>query len=580
MEAAALIVGTPIALVTIVGEDEQWFKAKIGIDVEGTAREISFCSVAIADCTEPLIVEDAAKDPRFAENPLVTGPPAIRFYAGVALISDKGNAVGTIAIADTKPRTISASQIEELQRISRKASVLVGLRRRAHAIAGTLALDRTLADENADWLRTHDELTSLPLREVIRDWIEILGDEARGDTLGTAMQGKNASPSSIVAVGLIHFHEINSRLGREAGDQIIKKIAQIIASELPERALLTKISTTGFAALLRDTDPSQASVIAERVRKRLQVPITPPGGSPTEVSASVATATTGPSAEFTPDQLLAAIDEASAAAKALGSEVLVEADRELVASSTRRTTMREALATALNSNELRVHYMPIVRLGDGEVSSHEALARWRNSRFGDVEPEEFIVVAEEYGLVARLDAFVLRQALADFASGKVGGDAISVNLSPAGVTSETASEIFSALRDAHVPHECLTIEVTEREALATNPLLTDTLVELAAGHVQVALDDFGSGVTSLSHLVALPIGLLKLDQSLTRNLVGPVRERGLAIVEAIVTLSKRLGLDVVAEGIESEEQIKILELAGVTTGQGMLLGAPMPAGTT
>ena len=576
VEAAARVIGTPIALVTIVGDEEQWFKAKIGLEVEGTPREISFCSHVVGKCADALIIEDATKDPRFAENPLVTGPPGIRFYAGVALMSDKGNALGTIAIIDTEPRTITEEQIEQLRHISRKATILLFLRRRSHEIAGTLARDDTLSRENSDWLRTHDELTSLPLREVIADWTRTLADEALGDTLGTEMQGQNASASSIVAVGLIHFDEINAALGRDAGDLVIQQIAKAIASELPERALLTKISSTGFAALLRDTDAAEASVVAVRLRERLSAPVTPRGGGPVAVATAVAFATTGPNAEFTPDQLLAAIDAASAEAKAIGSAKAFEADRSLVSSSKRRITMRENLAAALDSGDLRVHYMPIIRLSDRSISSHEALARWRSSRFGEVLPDEFIVLAEHYGLIARLDDYVLRQALSDYKEGRVTGDAVSVNLSPAGVTESTASAIFAALSDTGVAAESLTIEITEREALSTNPVLRDALVELAAGHVQVALDDFGSGVTSLSHLVALPVGLLKLDQSLTANLVGPSRERGLAIVEAVVAMSKRMELDVVAEGIESEEQLEILQKAGVTAGQGVLLGAPMP----
>jgi len=244
----------------------------------------------------------------------------------------------------------------------------------------------------------------------------------------------------------------------------------------------------------------------------------------------------------------------------------------------RRTEVEHELRGAVERGELMVVYQPIVHLPGGRIAGVEALLRWRNPQLGQVSPAEFIPVAEDAGLVAGLGGFVLHEACYQLARWLSDGHEVylSVNASVRELhTPEYAERVTDVLRVHKVPAERLVIEVTEHVVAHDVEQLVERLTTLRAGGVRVALDDFGSGYSSLGQLRSLPVDILKID----RSLVAPTEPARFAppLADVVVQLGNRLGLDVVAEGVTDEGQRKVLVEAGCRYAQGDLFGRPMPA---
>jgi diguanylate cyclase (GGDEF)-like protein len=565
---ASLIAGTQMAMMTLVDSDYQWFKAKTGIEAGGTPRDVSFCGHAIQAPDEPFIVEDTGTDPRFADNPLVTGDPHIGFYAGVPIVTAKGHAVGTICVADTDPGKLSPEQIDALRGLGRQAAALLELRRRANSLSAVLERERNRAAEYAEWQRTHDDLTALPKRELLELRINQVVDAAQ-------LNGR-VPTASVVAIEVSGFSYVNSRFGRSGGDSVMRQLAWVLAECLPADALLARTDGTTFAAFIPDADLSLAGAVAHSVHSRLSNPIEAEGVDEVTLSAVIGSASTGDGCAISAADLLVTAETACNEAKSLGHCSTVAAGTDTGSARARSQRMRTALAAALRSQALTVAYMPLVRIEDGYVSGIEALARWRDPDLGQVSPEEFIALAEQHGMVREIDQFVMRTALADFAAGRIEAPCISINVSPAGIDAEFPARMAAALAEAGVEGNCVAIEITERAGLVDSPELCSALNQVLELGVKVALDDFGAGATSVAHLRSLPISHLKIDRSLVSDLDGPDSERARMVVEAISKMARDLGLTTLGEGVERESQAAALTAAGVEYGQGMLFGAPAP----
>ena len=568
VKMASLIAGTQMAMLTMVESDRQWFKARTGIEAEGTPRDISFCGHAIQTPDVPFIVEDTSTDPRFADNPLVTGDPNIGFYAGVPIVTGNGHAIGTICVADTAPKHLDPEQVEALQGIGRQAAALLELRRHSNRLSAVLERERNRAAEYLEWQRTHDPLTALPTRDLLERRIAQVVDAA-------ALNGR-APDASVVAVDICRFGDINSTYGRDAGDSIMRELAWVLAECLPSDAVLSRTDGTNFAAFIPDADLSLAGAVARTIHGRLETPIDAEGVEPVTLCAAIGSASSGKGGSINPSDLLVAAEAARTEAKSLGRGSTVAAGTETGSAQARSQRMRGALAAAIRANALTVEYMPHVRLTDGSVAGSEALARWRDPDLGQVSPEEFIALAEMHGMVTAIDDFVLRTALSDLASGRLDAPTVSVNVSPLGVDETLSVRVAAALAESGVHGSRLNLEITERAGLTDSPQTCAALADVQKLGVKVALDDFGAGVTSIAHLRSLPITHLKIDRSLVTDLVGPDSERARMVIEAIASMAKGLGLETLGEGIEHQAQADALLAAGVRFGQGMLFGAPRP----
>ncbi len=560
VEDASRIAGTPIALMSLIDRDRQWFKARRGLEVAETPRDIAFCSRAIEDPTEPLIIPDARTDPRFADNPLVTSDPNVAFYAGVPIVSSEGHALGTICVIDREAGDLDEDQVDALKGLSRQAAALLELRRRTQRLSSVLDRDQAERGESS----LHDRLTGLPNRDALKAEISSLDPE---------------EPASLFLVKLLRFSEVNAAVGREGGDQILCAVTRLMADQLSIDDTLARVDGTSFAALVPGVEKIKAASVARDLSDLLSRPIEASGLDPVGISVAIGTASTGAGSQIGTADLLESAEMAGAQAKRKGARATVAAGLATLDERARQSELITGLSRAITDRKLDVlAYMPVVELSSRRVVGAEALARFPGRDFEGVPVEEIISLAEANGMVGDIDQMVIEQALSDFAAGLIDAPSVGVNISPVAVSPELPDLIRNALDRNEVSPECLVVEITERVTLADNPDLKSALERLSKMGVRVAIDDFGAGATSIADLRTLPFDAVKLDRDLIAAIDGPDSRRALMIIQALTSMAQGLGIDILAEGIETELQCEKLVEAGVPFGQGFLFGRPMPAG--
>jgi EAL domain-containing protein (putative c-di-GMP-specific phosphodiesterase class I) len=275
-----------------------------------------------------------------------------------------------------------------------------------------------------------------------------------------------------------------------------------------------------------------------------------------------------------PTELLKNADIALYKAKNEGRQRCCFFDPNLTSKLQRRRMIELNLHSALAAGEFELHYQPIIDITTGATISHEALLRWRHPLMGLISPAEFVPIAEETGLMIPIGEWILRQACAD-ATGALGSPSIAVNLSPVQLRSPNLlTTVMSALASSSLPPERLELEITETVLLSDNKVTYGTLRDLKAMGIRIALDDFGTGYSSLSYLQRFNFDKIKID----RSFVSPSQPgtTGLVVVKAVILMAGELGMDVVAEGVETEDQVATLVEAGCHLMQGYLFGRPVP----
>lgn len=304
---AAVVCNAPMAVVSLVDRDRQWFKSRFGVDLEQTERCVAFCDHAIAVPDRLMVVPDTHRDPRFRDNPLVHMDAGIRFYAGVPLLSPDGHAVGTLCVLDTRPRRLSPLQREALAGLARQAARLLELRVRNFELREALAERDRLADQLTRLAAT-DALTRLPNRRAF-------------DAVRREQRDGVALPTTVAMLDVDHFKRINDTLGHAAGDDILRQLADAIRGVLRRHDDAVRYGGEEFAIVLRDTDAAGARCVLERLRERIATIDTP---APFTVSAGYAEVRAG---ERGIDAALARADRALYRAKAAGRDrVEVAAD--------------------------------------------------------------------------------------------------------------------------------------------------------------------------------------------------------------------------------------------------------------
>ena len=422
--------------------------------------------------------------------------------------------------------------------------------------------ERKRAQERITHLARFDELTGLANRSQFRERI-------------TAMLGDGHSRENNVTIHLIdldRFKAINDTLGHPIGDKLLKEVAARLTGVIGPADMITRFGGDEFVVLQIGTERQQdAKVLAQKLARALNEPFQIEGHR-IDIGASIGIAM-APHDSVDPDDLLKKADMALYAAKNSGGGGHCFFAIEMEDSAQDRRNLELDLREALALDQLHLKYQPLVDLRSGKITTCEALMRWTHPLRGDVPPSVFIPVAEETGLIIALGEWALNRACVE-ANTWPHGVKVAVNLSPIQFRERGLSlQVVAALAKSGLPAARLELEVTERLLLEDNDSTLATMQQLNTLGVNLSLDDFGTGYSSLNYLRKFPFHKIKIDQSFISDLGDGHDAR--AIIGAIASLGANLGKTVVAEGIETEEQRKLVVTQGCHEGQGYLFGRPM-----
>ena len=416
---------------------------------------------------------------------------------------------------------------------------------------------------------TTDPLTGLPNRNAMLDHIA----DAISRSWGTSRQ------PTVLFIDVDRFKNINDSMGHSAGDDVLLEVARRLTQSSPPTATVGRISGDEFVLLDTSTESAtQAVVLAESVLDALREPMGLRQGD-MFVSASIGVAMAVRNLSLTADDVLRHADTAMYRAKAAGRNCIAFFDDSMIERVTQRLDIETALYRALEKNELRLVHQPIVDVNLGLVTGFESLMRWDRGQAGTVSPAEFIPIAEETGTIVPLGSWALLDALNRLRSWVDSGvcgrhTTISVNVSAKQLLDPMfVSVVNESLSRSGMPADQLWLEVTESVIISEPTQALSTLRALNALGIRIAIDDFGTGYSSLSMLQRFPIQRIKVDRAFVKELSADPASH--TLVRTIVAMADALGADVVAEGVETHEQLGILAALGAAKAQGYLISHPV-----
>ena len=417
----------------------------------------------------------------------------------------------------------------------------------------------------------YDALTGLPNRRLFHD--RLAQELKRG--------GREQTSLALMFIDLDHFKEVNDTLGHEAGDNLLMQAARRIAVCIRESDTLARLGGDEFTIILPGVaDPQRLGTLADSIIQAVGKPFML-GESPAYVSASIGI-TLYPQDADNLTSLLKNADQAMYVAKSRGRNQYSYFTASMQEDAQARLQLSNDLRRALDSGQFEIYYQPIIDLSSGLPTKAEALLRWHHPGLDLVSPSIFIPLAEEIGLINDIGDWVFRQAALKAKQWCTSENSlltamqISVNKSPRQfITGDNNMTLLSWLRALDIPPSCIVVEITEGLLMDERDEVREKLLAFRDAGIQVALDDFGMGYSAMSYLQRFDIDYLKIDQSFIRNMGANPGDH--AIVEAIIVMAHKLGMQVVAEGVETEEQRAMLIAAGCDFGQGYLFAKPMPA---
>jgi diguanylate cyclase (GGDEF)-like protein/PAS domain S-box-containing protein len=420
------------------------------------------------------------------------------------------------------------------------------------------------ANELLTHLALHDPLTGLANRTLLVDRIQKALDRSR----------RTGRLVAVLIADLDHFRVVNDSLGHELGDAVLVEVSRRISGALRATDTAGRLGGDEYVIVCEDVvDEQEAIVVAERIQQAVGVPADVDGRIVVP-RLSVGIALSGP-ANADPLTMLRDADTATYRAKDNGRNRWDISDVTLRRRAMERLDIEHALRSGLQAGEMRLHFQRIVDLSSRAVVGREALLRWHHPERGLLGPADFLHVAEESGLIADIGRWVLAEAARVAARAEDGAGYVSVNVSPHQVARPgLADAVEAALADAGLPAERLMVELTESVMLSADPAARKELSLLDELGVRIVVDDFGTGFSALSYLRDLPVSGIKVDRSFTAGLGRDTQcER---IVEAVTGLGRGLGVDVIVEGVETEQQRRMLVDIGCEHAQGYLFGRPVP----
>lgn len=514
-------------------------------------------------------------------------------WLGVPLMSE-GKAIGLIAVQSYTPDYLYTERDEELLSFvsfhianaleRRKADetlrqAYVDLEQRVEARTSELAdtnveLRKQISVRERIEYRLkhealHDALTGLPNRS------QLLA------TLGLALnryRSEGGDDFAVLFLDLDRFKVVNDSVGHLVGDELLKEAARRIGRCVREPDTVARLGGDEFAIVIdRIQEPGDAVMVAERVIRSLAEPMRI-AGKELYTSASIGIALAN-GRYRNPEELLRDADVAMYRAKAAGRNAFALFDERLHEDALRQLELEGDLRRALQRREFVPHYQPIVRLADGNVIAYEALMRWQHPERGLLSPMEYLTTAEESGLLEQIDWQIYEQVCRDLPRLLGGTGHVTLNVSPRHLrATDFDRRLMALLHDYQVNPAQLRLEVTEGALLENPEQVRQCLSRLRDAGLHTLLDDFGTGYSSLSYLHRFPLHGLKVDRSFVAALRSGESGGSTAIVRAIRLLADSLGLEVIAEGVETQEQRQQLRLLGLSAGQGYLFDRPQPLG--
>lgn len=560
---AAEIAQTPIALISLVGADRQWFLSRTGTDLRETSRSVSFCAHAILH-DDLMEVPDARSDPRFTDNPLVTGAANIRFYAGLPLVFPSGEALGTLCVIDSEPRALTDAQRHALKTLASSAVTQIELRRRVRHLEEE-SERRRIAEARIHHLATRDPLTGLPNRTTFRDRLE--------HHIQIALRQNTAL--GVMFIDLDGFKPINDTLGHDIGDEVLVRVAERLKATVRSSDTPARLGGDEFAIVLPElSTEAEVMQVAAKLIAALSEPIAAKGHT-VQLSASIGGALF-PDHGRLGDELLRNADLAMYHAKQNGRRRACIYSRALSDLAAERLSLECDLREALRRDELVLHYQPQIALHDGELRGVEALVRWPHPKYGLLAPERFVPLAERTGLIGSLTQRALDIALAqlhDWDRRGLDVPRTAINVPASEISAEFAAALEASLERHRIAPHRLELEITESTLANEGGDTMRVLGNLRSRGISIAVDDFGIGSSSLAQLQRLPIDSLKIDRSFIRSIETSPGDQ--AIVCAVIGMGNALGLQVVAEGVERAAQLEAVRQAGCHVGQGYYIGEPL-----
>lgn len=539
---AQQLFAVPIALISLVDKDRQWFKSRIGLDATETPREISFCGHAILN-EEIFVINDAIADERFHDNPFVTGEPHVRFYAGAPLHAPDGERIGTLCIIDRHPRDLTRIELEPLR-----------------------ALARIIDDmfcRSDDVLRTayYDELTGLPNKLLLQDKLKQVLAAAEAIHRSVA----------VFAISIDHLRAIKQTHDQSTADEFVKGITSKLLKIAGSSALVSRISDEEFIAVpVQEQEHASIAQFAHSILAELTTPIRVHGieiSTPVSIGAGIF-----PDHGSSVSTLLAVVHTALSTARNDGGNTFHIYSQELSNNSKSHTRIYNELRQALAQHEFELHYLPEVDLADGKIIGIETLLRWNHPRLGLLRPADFLDIAEESGLIVPIGAWILEAACRQAEAWRERGhltQPLSVNISALQFKRPDFVELVgNVLTSTQLPASYLELELTESMLTGDNEKTLERIRELQGLGVRLTLDDFGSGHCNLAQLQRFAFHKVKIDESYIRQLQKPQEDHGL--IKAVIDLAQNLKLTISANGVETVTQLQRLRELGCRSAQGAL----------
>ena len=464
-----------------------------------------------------------------------------------------------IVCADATVKWVS----EKAQAVRNEAGAIIALEGIIDEIT-----DRKRFEERLSFLAQYDVLTGLPNRALFYDRLRQAVVRARREQ---AMVG-------LMFLDLDRFKQINDTLGHAAGDRVLKVVADRLKGFLREVDTIARLGGDEFTVIIEGvSDPVQLSGVAEKIRSALSEPVDLDGRD-MSVSASIGI-TLYPRDGEDIEQLIKNADIAMYHAKHRGGRQQFQFyDQGMAPLAAEHLELEAKLRRAIEKQEFLLHYQPVVDLASGAITGMEALIRWQSPQ-GLVPPANFIPLAEESGLILDIGRWVLQAACTQARKWQREGLPalrLAVNLSPLELRQPNLlASVAEILRESGLAPQYLELEITENTVMDRSRDTMATLTRLEQLGVQLSIDDFGTGYSSLAYLKQFPVHSLKIDRSFVRDITRDSNDA--AIAGAMIAMSKSLGLSVIAEGVETREQLDFLRAAGCLAYQGYYFSVPLPA---